>query len=183
MIEQLKEKVRLKLINHPQRYQHVIGVYETAIKLAMHHGEDLNKTAISALMHDYSKYDPIEAQTQHLDLEIIRKYAETPVIYHAFAAAMVLKTEYRIHDEDILDAVRYHVWGRKQMSTLEKIIFISDVCEPYRGFEDSNYIFELAMKDLDQATCHCMKTSIDYLLSKGLTPSKDQLETYEYYRR
>ena len=182
MIEQLKHRVEEKLKNHPKRLLHVMGVYETACKLADLHGINSEKAAIAALYHDYAKYDSIEVQIQHIELKLIKQYAEYPVIYHALAAAISLEQEYMIKDQDILNAIRYHVWGRPQMSDLEKIIFISDSCEPNRKFDDAALIFETATKDLNKAVELAMKASIDYLYQKGLLPSEEQMEAYTYYR-
>lgn len=182
MIEQLKSRVTEKLKDHPKRLQHVFGVYETACKLATIHGVDQEKAAIAALYHDYAKYDTIEEQIQHIELKLIKQYAEYPVIYHALAAAISLEQEFMIKDQDILNAIRHHVWGRPKMSDLEKIIFISDSCEPNRKFDDASLIFETATKDLNHAVLLAMKASIDYLYQKGLLPSQEQLEAYTYYQ-
>jgi len=182
MIDQIKEKVSLKLENHQKRLRHVFGVYETAVKLAEIHQVDIEKAAIAALYHDYAKYDTIESQIKHIELKLIKQYANYPVIYHALAAAIQLNYDFNIRDEDILNAIRYHVWGRPHMTDLEKIIFISDCCEPNRQFEDTQKIYDLAVKDLDQATLYCMEVSIEDLKSKKLEPSTEQLEAFHYYK-
>lgn len=181
MIEAIRKSVEDKLKDHPHRLKHVIGVYETAIKLAEIYHLDTDKVGVAALYHDYSKYDSIEDQIRYLDLATIKTYAEVPVIYHAFAAAESLEHHYQIHDEDVLNAIRYHVWGRIGMSDIEKVILISDSCEPNRKFDDAKHIYELATKDLDLAVEAVLKASIDYLYTKNLVPAKEQLETYNYY--
>jgi len=181
MIEELKKIVTEKLKGHPKRLKHVLGVYDTAISLAHVYDLDEEKVGIAALFHDYAKYDPIEKQIEHLDLEIIKRYIDTPVIYHAFAAASTLELDFGINDEDILNAIRYHVWGRIGMSDIEKVILISDSCEPNRKFDDAQYIYELAHMDLDRACEYVMKASIDYLETKELVPALEQLNAYTYY--
>lgn len=181
MIEEIKRKVIEKLKDYPKRLQHVLGVYETAVSLAKAHQLDEEKVMIAALFHDYAKYDSIEAQIEDLDLGIIKDYVDTPVIYHAFAAARKLEMDFGIHDEEILNAIRYHVWGRIGMSDIEKVILISDSCEPNRRFDDAKHIYELALKDLDLASEYVMKASIDYLETKKLVPALEQLNAYTYY--
>ncbi len=181
MINLIKKRVKEKLKDHQKRYQHVIGVYETALKLAKHYQIDEKKAAIAALYHDYAKYDSIEEQIAHLELKVIKKYADTPVMYHALAAAHYLENDFKIKDQDILNAIRYHVWGRAHMSLLEQIIFISDYCEPNRKFTDTTYIFELAMKDIDVATEYCMKLTLEDIIKKEGTQHEDQLSAYQYY--
>ncbi len=181
MIEEIKDKVTKKLKDYPERLKHVLGVYETSINLAKAHHLDINKVSIAALYHDYAKYDKFEDQMKYLDLEIIKAYVDTPVIYHAFAAAKALEVDFKIYDSEVLNAIKYHVWGRIGMADIEKVILISDSCEPNRKFEDAKYIYEIALKDLDLACELVMKASIDYLKSKGIVPAEEQLNAYTYY--
>ncbi|HAX02940.1 MAG: hypothetical protein A2Y45_05865 [Tenericutes bacterium GWC2_34_14] len=182
MIDAIEKRVIEKLSQHEQRLKHVYGVAETAVKLAKIYHESEEKAWISGMFHDIAKYDSLEDQMNKMDLRWIKAYVDFPVIYHAIAAANTLEHEFRIHDQDILNAIRYHVWGRKNMSLLEKIIFVADYCEPNRGFHDSEMIYDMAVNNIDQAVCYCMKASIDHLLSKGLEPSEEQLEAYQYYQ-
>ncbi len=181
MIETIKKAVQEKLKDHPNRLVHVMGVYETSTKLAKIYGLDVEKVGIAALYHDYAKYDTIEEQIKYLDLATIKAYAETPVIYHGFAAAESLEHHFKIHDEEILNAIKYHVWGRIGMSDVEKVVFISDSCEPSRKFYEAKVICKLAEKNLDLAVEAAMKASIDYLIEKEIVPSQEQMEIYTYY--
>jgi predicted HD superfamily hydrolase involved in NAD metabolism len=182
MIEMLKEIVKEKLANYPKRYIHVLGVYETAVKLAKIHHVDVEKASIASLFHDYAKHDKIEEQTKYLTKEEIVKYQDTKVIYHAFAAAKILELEFNVSDQDILNSIRYHVWGRKDMSKLEKIIYLSDYSEPNRDFDDAKVIYDLAVKDLDLALEYAMHAGINDVLNKNLEPNIEQIEAYEYYK-
>ena len=47
---------------------------------------------------------------------------------------MLRSMNFKIEDEDILQAIKYHTTGRAGMSNLEKIIYISDMIEPSRQF-------------------------------------------------
>jgi nicotinate-nucleotide adenylyltransferase len=181
MIEYIKEKVIQKLEKHPKRLIHVFGVAETARSLAQAHQVSEEKAYIAGLYHDIAKYDTIEEQTQFLDLETIHHFKAYPVIFHAYGAASYLKNDFNIDDEDILNAIRHHVWGRPNMSTLEKIIFISDSCEPNRKYEDCPRIFELAKTNLDEALFICMDVSLEKLIEKGKKPSFEQMEAHQYY--
>ncbi len=181
MIELLKKEVEEKLKKHPNRLLHVLGVYETAVKLARHYQIDEEKIGISAIFHDYTKYDAMSDQIKWLTKEEIVRYKTYPMMYHALSAAKVLEMTYNIHDQDILDPIKSHVWGKKAMSMYEKIIFISDYAEPNRTFFDPHEIYDLALKNIDQAVLVCMKITIDYLLKEHMAPSEEQLEAYQYY--
>ena len=52
-----------------------------------------------------------------------------PSLLHGRAAAVLLKTHYKIDDEEVLDAVRFHVMGNAKAGHLSKIIYIADKIE------------------------------------------------------
>lgn len=182
MIEEIEKRVFQKLEGHPKRLRHVIGVADTACMLAAIYNVPEEKARIAGLFHDFAKHDTLEDKMNMMDLRWIKAYADYPVIYHAIAAANMLEHEFRVHDQDILNAIRYHVWGRKEMSMLEKIIFVSDSCEPNRGYQDIDYIYDLATKDIDRAVEYCMLQSIEDVKAKGLICSDEQIEAYQYYQ-
>jgi predicted HD superfamily hydrolase involved in NAD metabolism len=181
MIQAVRRKVEAKLKNDEMRLKHVIGVYETAIKLAKIYKVDENYVAIASLYHDYTKNDSIEDQIKLLNQEDIKKYKDYPVIYHALSAAKQLEKDFSVKNEDILNSIKSHVWGRPFMSIYEKIVFVSDYCEPNRVFIDTTSLYALAVKDIDLAVLKSMELTLNYLKRQGLKPSKEQLEAYTYY--
>ena len=60
--EQALKIVKAQLTEH--RYQHTIGVMETAIKLADKYGEDVQKAELAAIFHDYAKFRPKDEMMQ-----------------------------------------------------------------------------------------------------------------------
>ena len=183
MIDIIQKRVVDKLKGDDKRLNHVHGVVETALKLARIHGVDLEKTAIAAWYHDYMKNDDIKDQTALLDDATICRYADVPVQYHAYAAAAALERDFNVHDPEVLDAIRHHVWGRAGMGNLEQIIFVADLCEPGRGFIATDALYQIAITDLDMATQRAMTIIIDYLSQSGLVPHPEQLEAYRHYQK
>lgn len=181
-IEQAKQLVNQKLEGHKKRLKHVYGVAQTAVQLAKHYDVNEDELELAGLMHDYAKFDDLEEQQKGLDEQTIQKYASHPVIFHALAAANAIEDKLDVHQETILSAVRNHVWGKPKMTVSDKILFVADFCEPNRTFEDKTYIYELAIKNLDQAVLYCMETSIQDLKRQGKTPSPQSLEAYQYYK-
>ncbi len=181
MNENLRAFVKEKLKHHQHRYLHICGVEEVAVELAKIYDISEEKASIAALTHDLLKYDTIEEQIKWLDQKTVEKFCHIPVMYHAYSAAIFIQKELGIQDTDIINAVKYHVWGRPHMSTLEKIIYVADFAEPNRNFEEAKITRNLAKTDLDLALVYAMKSSMDYLIEKGITPSIDQYEAFQYY--
>ena len=182
MNDLIRAYVQKKLDDYPNRLKHTEGVELVAIELSSIYNFDIQKASIAALTHDLMKCDTIDEQIKFIDQQTIDHYRDFPVIYHAYAAANLIQIELNIQDEDIINAVRYHVWGRPAMSLLEKIIFVADFVEPNREFREAKLYREIAKRDLDQAVCLSMKSSIDYLIDQKMTPSIDQYKAYEYYK-
>ena len=182
MNEPLRALVKEKLKTHEDRFLHICGVEEVAIELAKIYHASIEKASIAALAHDLFKHESIEEQTKWLDEKTIFKFKDIPVLYHAYSAAAYIEKELGIHDQDIINAVRYHVWGRPNMSLLEKIIYVADISEPNRDFLDAKVIRDLAKQDLDQALVLAMKLTIDYVIDQGFTPSIEQYEAFHYYK-
>lgn len=182
VIDQAKRLIDEKMKKYPKRLAHCYGVAKTARKLAVIHHVNPDRLEVAGLMHDYAKYDSMKSQKKHVDEQLIKKYKDYPVIFHAYAAAYAIEKKLDIHDEAILSPVRCHVWGKPHMTTGEKILFVADYCEPTRTFKDRDYIFELASKHLDEAVLYCMKSSMKDLKKRDLKPSKASKEAYQYYK-
>ena len=149
MIDRIKADVKAKFENHPKRYEHTLGVVQTAVSLALSYGMDPDKAYLAALFHDYTKYDTVAMQTALLTKEVIAAYEDFPVMYHALSAAEVLNNTYGIEDEEILNAIRYHVCGREGMTMLDKIILIADKTEPSRSYELVSKLRAMSLISLD----------------------------------
>lgn len=164
-----------------KRYMHILGVKDMAIKLAQIYHEDVNKATIAALMHDYSKYDSIDDAKGKLSDEDIEECKKYPFLLHAYLSAYYYK-ELVGNDLDIYNAIRNHVFGRPNMSLLEKIIVISDYTEENRKYpsciECRKLLFE---KGIDYAIYYSTKKTIEFNLSEGNNPHPRQLEVLKEY--
>ncbi|MFA5560442.1 MAG: bis(5'-nucleosyl)-tetraphosphatase (symmetrical) YqeK [Acholeplasmataceae bacterium] len=182
MIKIITEAVMEKLAKHPKRLRHVFGVYQMSKYLAEIHHLDIEKAAISALFHDYTRMDSLEDQKPYLSKRIIDQYKEKPIAYHAYSAARRLEKEFKITDFDIVSPIEQHVFGKSNMSSYEKLLFISDFCEINRPLKFREETVLLAIKDLDEALVYVYEKTLFFLEEKGITPTKQQIEAYQYYK-
>ena len=155
---------KLKGLMSDKRYQHVENVVEYSINMARRWGEDPRKAEIAALFHDYAK----------------DKDQENNDVLHGGLAADRIRAEYGIGDEDILNAVRYHTTGRRGMSRLELIIFLSDTLEPGRDYEGVRRLREIANEDLHAGALAVLRDLKQYLWRRQLAPSGDTLAAIEW---
>ena len=104
-------------------------------------------------------------------------------LIHPFLGAEVAKREYGAEDTDILEAIKWHTTGKKNMSVLEKIIFIADYIEPNRTpFEGLEKARELAYKNLDEAMEYILDSTIKYVKERNRLLHPYSEEAYEYYK-
>ncbi|WP_042354988.1 bis(5'-nucleosyl)-tetraphosphatase (symmetrical) YqeK [Bacillus rubiinfantis] len=179
----MERETALKLVKEQlteHRYQHTLGVMETAISLARRYGVDEKKAETAAIFHDYAKFRPKEEMKQIIieqkfPLDLLEYNSE---LWHAPVGAFLTESEAGITDREILDAIRYHTSGRVGMTILEKIIYLADYIEPGRHFPGVDEVRDLAQQNLDAALIKSVQNTIIFLLKKNQTVYPDTFYTY-----
>lgn len=154
------------------RLRHSLSVSETAVLLAAKYEQNIEKARIAGLVHDCAKnmtdVELIKVVMDH-EIELSEVDLQNPSILHGLVGSIIAKEEMGICDEDILKSIRYHTTGRKNMSILEKIIYIADYIEPLRKFSGVEQLRSLIEIDLDVAVLKSFDNTIKYVISqKGL---------------
>lgn len=166
-----------------KRYIHSINVSETAVTLAEHYGCNVNKAKLAGLIHDCAKDIDIEEQIIYANDcgfpvdEVTYKISE---LIHAPASVYLCRKVFGITDVEVLSAIRYHTTGKPEMSLLEKIIFISDIIEPSRNFEDVEILRNMAYNNLDTALLYALDSSIIYIVKKKSMLHPDTIYARNY---
>ena len=170
--------VKEQLTEH--RYQHTVGVMETAIILAKRYGANVHQAELAAIFHDYAKFRSKDEMKQiiidqKMDPQLLLFNSE---LWHAPVGAYLVRKEAKITDQEILDAIRYHTSGRPQMPLLEKIIYLADYIEPGRHFPGVHDVRKLAESDLDQALLAAIRNTILFLVNKNQPIYPDTFNTF-----
>ena len=176
-VKEIEEKVYQKY-QGTKRLKHILGVADLAKKLAKKFDLDSEKAYIAGLLHDYCKYETIDEMKKIINnQEIILKFEKAPQIYHAYASSVVAYNEFGIKDQDILNAIKYHVYGRVGMSLFEKIIVLSDYCEDSREYDKCKEVRKILDNgDFNLAMYLCIKYTIEFVLEKGNHPMEEQIQ-------
>ncbi|MDX8336463.1 bis(5'-nucleosyl)-tetraphosphatase (symmetrical) YqeK [Candidatus Cetobacterium colombiensis] len=172
-------KKELSSILSKKRYEHSIRVLETAIELAKIYNIDLEKVAIAAILHDFAKEfkrDELVSISKNFFKEETEDYLDNIEILHSYAGTYIAKNKFNINDSDILNAIKYHTTGRKNMSLIEKIVYIADAIEPKRDYPHVKKIRELAFKNLDKAILVEVNNKIEYLVNENLVIHINSIE-------
>ena len=169
-IEELRIILQMKLM--PKRYKHSLGVRDTAAILAKRFGGSIEKAEVAGLMHDCAREfseDKLLKMADQFNIGIGKIERESPVLLHAYVGAVLAETIYGIHDVEIKQAIRTHTTGGRNMSLLDKIIYLADVIEPSRNFPGVENLRALAEVDLNLAVMTALDQSILHIIQeKGL---------------
>lgn len=161
---------KLKTMIDGKRYQHTIGVVETATRLAEHYGISIEKARIAALLHDCAKGLSSFLLLQRLEgSDIVIDDMEriiTPIL-HGPAGAVVAREEFGVTDPEVLRAIRFHTTGAPDMTLLDKVIYLADYIEPNRKCPGMEELRQLAWIDLDQAVAMAAGRTIIYEVGRG----------------
>jgi predicted HD superfamily hydrolase involved in NAD metabolism len=168
-----------------ERYFHTQGVMYTAALLAMKYQVNIYDAMTAGLLHDCGKFSTVEEQFEKIrgyDVELLDEERENPSLIHAPLGAYLAKHEFGVTEGFILDAIRYHTTGRPEMTMLEKIIYIADFIEPYRG---DNWKFrkvrDLSFIDINQAIYSCAELVIAHLVENNRRVGSMTIQTLNFY--
>ena len=101
-------------------------------------------------------------------------------LMHGLAGSIIAKHIMGIEDEDVLNSISYHTTGRKNMTILEKIIYIADYIEPMRNFPGVDELRKIAYSNLDEALLLSFDNTIKYVITKGQLLHLDTIEARNY---
>jgi predicted HD superfamily hydrolase involved in NAD metabolism len=158
--------------------------YETAAlarRLARAHDIDVERAETAALVHDiadrYSDRELLDFAERY-EIPVSLTEARIPKLLHGAVGAEILRREWGIEDEEILEAVRYHISGAPIMGPLAKLLFVADKLEPgrdrhYGGLES---VRSLAVADLNAAILRLYAWRINQLVEQD-RPIQEHLIT------
>lgn len=167
-----KSEIELWLKNKlsDELYRHSLAVQEMAIELAEIYNVDKEKASLAGLIHDCAKNLPkneMLSYSYQFDIPIDETIKGHPVLLHAPLGAKIAKNVFGITDEEILNAVASHSLGSKNMTNLDKILYIADSAEPNRDYPEAETIRKLAYGgDLDRALLEAIDQKIVYVVRK-----------------
>lgn len=169
-----------KLRSYPKRVTHTLNVLERALELGLIYHASLEVLEVAALLHDITKYYTKE---EHLSLikdeKLISDYDES--LHHSISAYYFAK-EIGVTDFKILEAIRYHIWGKIDMNLETMILVVSDYTEKDRKFEEAKTAYKLAKEDLVKGYLYIMEETMKYLTKNNISPHKEQIKVYNYYK-
>lgn len=155
---------KLKKELKSSRYEHSIGVLNAAVALAQRYGENVEEVSASALLHDCAKHNEGKILKYLNDKGCdISKYKPS-VNLHAELGAIWAREFYGLNKAVCLAAIKKHTLADKEMSNLDKIIYVADMIEIGRDYKGLKKLRKAVFEDLDKGYLACLNRSIKYLI-------------------
>ena len=169
-LEQLRQEVEARV--SPKRMAHILGCERMAAQMARSRGIDDYTVRAAAILHDCTKaLSEKEQLTLCKKWNIIFDYGEANFaqLIHADTGAETAKRQFRMPD-DIVDAIRTHTTGDTHMTTLQKILYVADMCEETRTWPGVDNLRALALTDLEAAVTSAMERTAAFIREQGKEP-------------
>lgn len=168
--EELRAAVEKRV--SPKRMAHILGCEKLAVQLAARYGADEYDARAAAILHDCTKaLDEKEQLTLCEKWHIITDYGadDFPALIHADTGAEVARREFHM-PPDIVEAIRTHTTGAEAMTTLQKILYVADMCEETRLWPGADRLRALALSDLEAAVTAAMEQTVAFVWQRGQEP-------------
>lgn len=159
------EKLAKMLDEH--RLNHSIEVANLALDIAKANRlKNPEKYFIAGLLHDLGKaISGVSDDLLSIMKEYYSEYLSLPAFsYHQFYGEYLAKKYFNIHDKSILNAIKYHCTGNKDMDSLAMVVYASDKIEPTRGF-DSTFLISSCLKNYKKGFIDTLIDNKKYLLA------------------
>ena len=105
-------------------------------------------------------------------------------VLHQYSGAYVAEKFFEVTDGEVLDAIRYHTSGRADMTSLEKLVFLSDMLESGRQFDGVEKLRRIFREEgLDPCMRQALKDTLSYLEKSGGEIYPLTREAYEFLKR
>ncbi|MDR3306437.1 MAG: bis(5'-nucleosyl)-tetraphosphatase (symmetrical) YqeK [Endomicrobium sp.] len=170
-----------------KRLEHSYNVANLAVLLAEKNSVNTLKAWLAGLLHDCAK--------SMTDVELIKffknrkksfKYfkemsVNSPRLLHSFAGEIIARERFKIKDKSVLKAIKNHTLGRKNMSVLERLIFVSDSISHDRKWKHAEVLRELAKEDLNRAFFEVLVQKIAYVVRNSGWLCPQTIDTWNWY--
>lgn len=183
-VEKLIDKIDAYVRSHvsDSRYEHSVRTAQTAQRMCCIYGLSPRIGYLAGISHDMCKSmsdKKLISLSKKDGMPFLEVEIKRPSLLHGRAAAVLLKKKFHMKDENVIEAVASHTFGRKGMNDLAKILFAADKVEPGREHISEEYLQELFSMEISKMLKKVLSESFVYLESKGKKPAPVSVELYE----
>lgn len=170
-----------------RRYEHSKGVAKTAKRLARIYGyRDVGQARMAGLVHDWDKGfigDEARSRVSEVGAKVDPFVVETmPWLLHGPTGACALRNEFPELGEELFRAVEVHTSAAVDMSELDMIVYVADLIEPSRTFQDvegvRRAVGKVSLEDLFFISFKCV---FSFLVAHDRSIHPSTVEIWNHY--
>ncbi|MCL2606037.1 MAG: bis(5'-nucleosyl)-tetraphosphatase (symmetrical) YqeK [Coriobacteriia bacterium] len=149
-------------------YMHSCNTAETAEYLAGLYQVDSGEAFIAGLLHDWDRghaRDQLIARARDIGFDITPEVVAAPQILHAHTGAADVRKIFPHLPDSVITAIRHHTVGSRDMSDLDKVVYIADMIEPSRSSEAVTMLRDVVgVVDLDTLFLQAYQATVMHLV-------------------
>ena len=176
-----------------ERFNHSIGVKNACLKINEFFNLGLDKDILinMGLLHDYSKFLTIDDYKKLLEIypnatdENYLTYSSK--VHHALLGDLALKHELGINDPIILNAIKYHSTGNKNLDIYSEVLMLADYTEETRegdSFKNARSVLYESNDPINikKALCYILASKIKHIKARGFSLVNETYYAYLEYK-
>ncbi|MDR1052473.1 MAG: bis(5'-nucleosyl)-tetraphosphatase (symmetrical) YqeK [Endomicrobium sp.] len=184
----IEEIIKYLYINlNKNKFKHSIDTSIIASNIALKNNCDIFKVKIASLLHDCSKFMTHEELVFFLKKfsnyslkKIENMYKFSPYLLHSCVSEIIAKKKFNVSDVNILNAIKNHTVCRKNMTDIEKIVFISDYISHYKN-EYLEIIFNFFDYKLNDIFLNIFSKKIKNIVENLKCLSEQSINVWNWY--
>ena len=184
-IKHARELLKHRMKDKKKRYQHSLGVADTALKLAREYGVDEYDAACAGLVHDWDKVledTELMARAVQYGIPVAGSPTHSVGVLHGPVAAVELPKLFPEFGKGVFQAVDRHTVGARDMSDLDMVVFVADAIEPNRHGSYAVELRKLVGKvSLEELFFQCFARGLVYVIQTGRYMYPTAIDIYNYY--
>lgn len=160
-----------------KRYYHSKCVAEMSKIIATKVGIDTEKAYFSGLVHDIAREFSKEKQLQYKSNinNISDSFLDKDILLHGPIGAIFLSDRFNITDQDILEAVKYHSVGNRELSNNAKVVYVADYISLDRKHITSDYRKSIINLSINDMVTNVAESCVNYLIKSGKTLAEETI--------
>jgi len=169
-----------------KRLEHSYGTVEVAYQMGQQlNYPDLEKLKVAAILHDIGKPLELSEMQQWIKKADLKSdfIASNRALLHGSAAVAILQQRYNCHDAEILNSIRYHTTGDKNLGIFEQIIYASDFLDFNRSFPKQEMARQEMSMDFYKGLFYIIKVTIKSLASMERVIDYHSVEFYNHLHK
>lgn len=164
------------------RFEHSLSTALVCVELCSLFGLNENKGRIAGIAHDISRDNAVTEKTISSLKDgyvVTEEEKSNPVLLHGRIGAELLRNKFKLADDEIMQAVRWHTTGHPDMGQLGQVLFIADYIEPGRAHISTSFRDMIMKLDINEMTLKILNEQTAYLRDRGYRIAKSSMLLYE----